>query len=352
MAAQLALGPIMGDVAGYVLTDEERERLLHPMFGGIILFARNCRDPRQVRELVADIKALRTSALLVAIDQEGGRVQRLREGVTRLPPMAALGRAWDEQGETHAVGGARRLGRLLGLEMRGLGLDISFAPVMDLGRGVSAIIGDRAFHHDPRVVSMLGVSFWEGMRSAGLMGVAKHFPGHGSTELDSHVAMPVDGRTLQNIEALDLPPFQALVEAGIPGVMPAHVIFSAADDRPAGFSPFWLEQVLRQRLHFQGCIFSDDLSMAGAGIVGDIESRVANANMAGCDMLLVCNDSQSADRACEMAQHIRIQADGKRLEGMRGQGSVDWETLCASEEYATLRRLAGELWTLMEHGET
>lgn len=348
MAMQTSLGPVMGDVAGPSLSAEERERLCHPMFGGVILFARNCQDPSQVAALVAEIRALRNPALLVGIDQEGGRVQRLREGVTRLPPMAALGRSWERDGADAALAQAHRVGRLLALEMRALGLDLSFAPVMDLGLGVSAVIGDRAFHADPAVVGRLGIAFWDGMHSAGLMGVAKHFPGHGSTALDSHVDIPRDERPLSEIESRDLKPFEALVKAGIPGVMPAHVIYPAGDDRPAGFSPFWLEQFLRQRLRFRGCIFSDDLSMAGAGVVGEIESRAASATMAGCDVLLVCNDPAAADSACETALRMNVQPDQGRLEGMRGAGAPSsWPALQSQREYAVLRSAAEALWGLM-----
>lgn len=337
----MILGPIMADVAGLTLSDEERDRLRHPMLGGIILFARNCESPEQVADLVAEIKAVRQPSLLVGIDQEGGRVQRLRKGVTNLPPMAAIGRWVDMQGIESGRTLAHDLGRLLGLEMRALGLDLSFAPVLDLGKGISQVIGDRAFHAKPETVAALARCFWEGMRVVGLQGVGKHFPGHGSVAADSHTDIPVDTRTFEIVASQDLTPFQALVAAGIPGIMPAHVVFPAIDAQAAGFSSFWLQQVLRKRLGFQGCIFSDDLSMAGAAVAGSIEARTASALAAGCDMLLVCNDPVAAEQACDAVTPQPNQAH--RLERMRGQGCSGWRQLESQAEYGRLRAKAEDL---------
>ncbi|MEW6612055.1 beta-N-acetylhexosaminidase [Thermithiobacillus tepidarius DSM 3134] len=345
MPLSLPLGPVMADVAGLRLTPEERERLLHPMLGGIILFARNCESPAQVAELVAEIKALRSPALLVGIDQEGGRVQRLREGVTRLPPMARLGQRYDADADA-GLRLAENAGRLLGVEMRALGIDISFAPVLDLGLEVSAVIGDRAFHREPEGVARLAAAFWRGMEAAGLRGVGKHFPGHGSTALDSHLAIPVDERPLAAIEALDLVPFRRLVDAGIPGMMPAHVIYPQLDPLPAGFSRFWLQDVLRGRLGFAGCIFSDDLSMAGAGAVGGVAERVGAALRAGCDMLLVCNDPAAALQAMQAAEALGARADAGRLERMRGQGGTPWPALAVAPDYLALREEIGRAFPL------
>ncbi|MEK8088219.1 beta-N-acetylhexosaminidase [Thermithiobacillus plumbiphilus] len=336
MSVSLPLGPIMADVAGLSLSAEERERLLHPMLGGIILFGRNCETPEQVVALVAEIKSLRSPSLLVGIDQEGGRVQRLRAGVTRLPAMARLGEVFDRDA-AQGLELAQQTGQLLGMEMRSLGIDLSFAPVLDLGLGVSSVIGDRAFHHDPLAIGQLATAFWQGMAAAGLRGVGKHFPGHGSTAPDSHVAIPVDDRPLESITAQDLPPFQALIGAGIPGIMPAHVIYPQIDKQPAGFSRFWLQDMLRGKLGFQGCIFSDDLSMAGAGVVGGPAERVRAALEAGADVALVCNDPSAALEALEAAENMRLAVNAGRLEGMRGRGESEWPSLLAVRDYQALR---------------
>ncbi|WP_275287711.1 beta-N-acetylhexosaminidase [Halomonas elongata] len=284
------LGPVMLDLEGPRLRREEQELLGHPSVGGIILFGRNVEDAAQVRELCQSIRQVRPE-LLLAIDQEGGRVQRLRQGVTRLPSMARLGREYEVAPEV-----ARRLcqdaGWLLGMEMAGCGLDLSFAPVLDVDSGVSSVIGDRSFGGSPEAVSGLAGAFIEGLHEAGMAAVGKHFPGHGGVAADSHHELPVDERSLADLRARDLIPFRTLASR-LDGMMPAHVVYPDFDDRPAGFSPAWLG-MLRETLGFKGTIFSDDLSMAGASSAGTPADRARLALEAGCDTLLVCNDRQAA----------------------------------------------------------
>lgn len=276
-------GPLMIDLAGKALTDLDRERLSHPLVGGVILFTRNYESPEQLAALCADIHALRTPALPIAVDHEGGRVQRFRAGFSALPAMRRLGAWWDASPRA-TVESARMLGYLLAGELRACGVDLSFAPVLDLDWGRSGVIGERAFHGDPDAVIQLAGGLIAGMRDAGMACCGKHFPGHGWVSADSHVAIPVDERPLAEIET-DLKPFRALK---LDAVMPAHVIYPQVDSRPAGFSPVWIGK-LRDELGFDGVIFSDDLSMEGASVAGDIVARVQAAWEAGCDMLLVCN---------------------------------------------------------------
>ena len=279
----LPLGPLMIDVAGLELSDLDRERLLHPLIGGVILFARNYRDPRQLTALCAAIHALRSPALPIAIDHEGGRVQRCREAFTHVPPMRRLGELWDTDPAV-ARKAAADIGYLLAAELRACGIDYSFTPVLDLDWGPSGVIGDRAFHKNPDAVAELAGALIEGLRAAGMGSCGKHFPGHGWVAADSHLAIPVDLRSLAEMEP-DLIPYRRLK---LDGVMPAHVIYPQVDPRPAGFSPVWLEK-LRNEFRFDGVIFSDDLSMEGAAFAGNMVQRTEAAWAAGCDMLLICN---------------------------------------------------------------
>ena len=289
----LPLGPVMLDVAGIELTAEERERLQHPLVGGVILFTRNYASPAQLQSLTAAIRALRDPPLLIAVDHEGGRVQRFREGFSPIAPMRSLGQEWDSD-VVAAATDARRIGATIAAELGAKGIDFSFAPVVDLDYGTSAVIGDRAFHRNPNAVAHLAAAFREGLRSGGMAAVVKHFPGHGFVNADSHAELPVDRRPLVALEKDDLVPFGALVRLGVEGVMPAHVVYPAIDAQPAGYSRVWLQDILRGRLGFDGLIFSDDLSMAAAKSVGDVVSRAEAAHEAGCDMLLICNDPLAA----------------------------------------------------------
>lgn len=304
MAAELP-PVLMLDIESTVLSAQDRELLAHPVTGGLIFFSRNYVDRDQLCELVESVRSVRPD-ILIAVDQEGGRVQRFRDGFTRLPPMAALARQ-HQQDPVGAVRSARELGWLMAAELVQCGIDISFAPVLDLDYGQSSVIGDRSFGATPAQVTALAGAFIEGMQSAGMAATGKHFPGHGHVRADSHLELPVDERTLAEIEAADLVPFKALA-GQLQGIMPAHVVYQQVDDQPAGFSRFWLEDVLRQRLGFSGVIFSDDLAMAGAAMAGDYPARAAAALDAGCDMVLVCNDRPGA---LEVIKYLETRTDDR-----------------------------------------
>ncbi len=289
----------MLDIAGTWLTAEDRQLLRQPQVGGLILFARNIESPRQVRELSASIRALRPD-LLLAVDQEGGRVQRLRQGFVRLPAMRAIA------DNVNAEALAEQCGWVMATEVLAVGLDLSFAPVLDLDHQRSAVVGSRAFEGDAQRATQLAAAFIRGMDAAGMAATGKHFPGHGWAEADSHVAIPLDERSLEQIRAWDLQPFAQLSQQ-LAAVMPAHVIYPKVDAQPAGFSRRWLQDILRGELKFGGVIFSDDLSMAGAHVVGDAACRIEAALSAGCDMGLVCNDRGAAELALSALQRLKVQ---------------------------------------------
>ena len=303
VAHELPHGPLMIDIAGLELSDLDRERLRHPLVGGLILFARNYASPEQLSSLCGEVHGLRSPPLVIAIDHEGGRVQRCRDGFTRLPPMRKLGELWESSPEA-AIEAAHGLGYVLAAELRRCGVDLSFTPVLDLDWGRSGVIGNRAFHGDPAVVVKLAGALIDGLQCAGMAACGKHFPGHGWVEADSHVAIPVDERTLAEL-APDIEPYRRLPLAA---VMPAHVIYPAVDSRSAGFSPVWIGK-LRDELGFAGVIFSDDLSMQGAAVAGDVVARVGAAWRAGCDMLLVCNSPADVGTVLE---RWRPEFDAKR----------------------------------------
>lgn len=280
------LGPLLMDLEGLVLTDEERELITHPSVGGLILFARNFESLEQLALLVQSIRTVRPQ-LLIAVDQEGGRVQRFKEGFTRLPALAEFGRLYEQRPDL-AVSLAKDTGWLLAAELIASGIDFSFAPVVDVDRGISQVIGDRSFGEDSDMVIELASHMMAGMQEAGMATTLKHFPGHGGVEADSHVAMPVDERSYTEIASDDLKPFAHLVKLS-QAVMPAHVIYSQCDSKPAGFSSFWLQEELRSKLQFDGVVFSDDLTMEAASVAGGFAQRVEQALLAGCTMVLVCN---------------------------------------------------------------
>lgn len=310
-------GSLMVDIAGTWLTAEDRHFLRQPQVAGLILFARNIDNPRQVRELTRAIRAIRPD-LILAVDQEGGRVQRLRQGFVRLPAMRSIAQC------ANAEQLAEACGWVMATEVLAVGLDLSFAPVLDLDHQRSAVVGTRAFEGDPERATALAGAFIRGMNDAGMAACGKHFPGHGWAEADSHVAIPVDERSLEDIRAKDLVPF-ARLSAQLAAVMPAHVIYPRVDSQPAGFSRRWLQDILRGELQFEGVIFSDDLSMAGAHVVGDAASRIEAALSAGCDMGLVCNDRAAAELALTAAQRLDV-LPSPRIARMRGrtQASTDY----------------------------
>lgn len=313
----MSLGSVMLDIAGTSLTAEDRELLRHPQVGGLILFARNYVEPAQLAALTAEVHALRSPALVIAVDQEGGRIQRFQTGFTRLPAARALGALYDQDAE-RGLRLATEVSWLMATELKALGVDLSFAPVLDIDHGVSAVIGDRSFHRDPDAVIALGRASLRGLSAAGMAAVGKHFPGHGAVALDSHHSLPIDARDYADIALADLRPFAALAESGLAGVMPAHIVYPAVDSQPAGFSRRWLQGILRGELGFAGAIFSDDLEMAGAAVAGSHLDRAVAAQEAGCDMLLVCNHRGAAIAVVEGLHTRPAPASLARILRMRG----------------------------------
>ena len=318
----MSLGPIMCDIAGTELTIDDKRRLQHPMIGGVILFARNYSSLQQLADLTTEIHALRTPSLLVAVDHEGGRVQRFKNNFTRLPAMRELGKIWDEHPiRAHRL--AQLTGYVLAAELRACGIDISFTPVLDIDYQQSRVIGNRAFHRKPQAIGELAHSLMKGLKLGGMEAIGKHFPGHGYIQEDSHIEMPVDKRSYLDIKMDDLIPFREMIKHGLAGIMPAHVIYPKIDSQPAGFSTVWVQKILRSELEFDGCIFSDDLSMEGAVVAGNIVQRAEIAFNAGCDMVLVCNDPNAADKLLAELQWKIPAASLARLNRMRGRPNPD-----------------------------
>ncbi|MDD5036863.1 MAG: beta-N-acetylhexosaminidase [Methylococcaceae bacterium] len=339
MASISLLGPVMFDLRGHTLNGEEKELLLHPATGGVILFTRNYEAPEQITGLIASLRALRP-ALLISVDHEGGRVQRFRPGFTRLPPAARYAQCL-AQGELLPT--LEIAGWLMAAELRSVGVDFSFAPVLDVDCGISEIIGDRSFSRDPVQVGAYALAFAQGMRRAGMAAVGKHFPGHGAVALDSHLTLPEDPRSYAEIAGKDLLSFKTLIAENLEGVMPAHVVYRAMDDKPAGFSRRWIEDVLRGELGFNGAVFSDDLSMEGAAFAGGYDERAHLAIEAGCDMVLVCNQPDATGWVLEALEKLNWKARQARLTAMRGRFPTDRSALLKSAQWReaaeTLNRL-------------
>jgi beta-N-acetylhexosaminidase len=327
----VTLGPLMVDVAGLELTPEDREILRHPLVGSVILFTRNYADSAQLARLVADIHSIRTPALVVAVDQEGGRVQRFRPGFSALPSLRRIGHEFDVDARA-GIALARSMGWLMAAELRVHGVDLSFAPCVDLDYGVSEIIGDRAFHARPEAVAQLALAYMAGMKDAGMAATAKHFPGHGAVVADSHKALPVDRRTWTELGD-DLLPYRRLIANGLPGVMVAHVLFPGVDAAPASLSRRWVQNALREELRFEGAVFTDDLSMGGAAEFGDIVARADAALTAGCDVLPVCNDRASVAKLLDELKFEIEPAAHLRLVRMRGRAAPEREALYAGDAW-------------------
>ena len=338
----MSLGPVMMDLAGTEISQTEQELLENPLIGGVILFTRNFVSIDQITELVKAIHAVRTPHLLVAIDHEGGRVQRFHEGFTRLPPAGVFGKMYRDDADK-ARDYAEKAGWLLAAELRAIGVDFSFAPVLDLAHGVSGVIGDRAFHAKPEVVATLAFASMHGMLRAGMHAVGKHFPGHGGVTEDSHLALPVDHRELDVLLKEDIVPFVKMIANDLSGIMPAHVIYEKVDDKPAGYSRIWLQDILRTRLRFQGVIFSDDLSMEAAGIAGGYGSRAQHALDAGCDMVLVCNHPEGVAEVVEQLAGYNNPTSQMRLARMHGKHDISYSELHNSYEWAQVSAMIAEL---------
>jgi beta-N-acetylhexosaminidase len=336
----VTLGPLMVDVAGLELSAEDSELLRHPLVGSVILFTRNYESSEQLSKLVADIHAVRSPALIVAVDQEGGRVQRFRPEFSRLPSPRRIGHEFDLDSR-QGVALARSMGWLMAAELRAHGVDLSFAPCVDLDYGISEVIGDRAFHSKAEVVAQLALAYVNGMKDAGMAATAKHFPGHGAVVADSHLSLPVDRRDWSELGE-DLLPFRRLIANGIPGVMVAHILFPAVAPEPASLSRRWIQNALREELRFEGAVFTDDLSMGGAkemGSFGDIVARASAALEAGCDVLPVCNDRPAVVKLLDELQFEVQPSSHLRLVRMRGRAAPERGELYAGDAWRASQEL-------------
>ncbi|MSR14781.1 MAG: beta-N-acetylhexosaminidase [Gammaproteobacteria bacterium] len=332
----MSLGPLMIDLDGLALSFEERELLRHPLVGGVILFSRNYESREQLTALTRAIHGLRSPRLLIAVDHEGGRVQRFREEFTALPPLNHLGRHYAQK-PREALAMAIDLGWLMAAELRAAEIDFSFAPILDLYSAHSRVINDRAFHPLPETVARLGQAYMRGMHAAGMAAVGKHFPGHGTVDADSHHELPIDRRGLQAIRTRDLLPFRLLISAGLEGIMPAHILFPAVDGVPVGYSKVWIDEILRAELGFMGAVFSDDLSMSGAAVMASHVERTHMALAAGCDMCLICNDRRAVARVLD---HIVVAPNPLaqvRLMRMHARGTTSMPEVLAHPRYAAAR---------------
>jgi len=324
MSKQQTIGFIMIDIEGQTLSQYDKEKIRHPNTGAVILFSRNYENPQQVSELIKQIRAVRNGELLIAVDQEGGRVQRFQNGFTRLPSAMA----YANQPQL-----AEPAGWLMAVELLAVGVDFSFAPVLDIDCGISEIIGNRAFSQDSHLAAEYASQFRKGMQRAGMAATGKHFPGHGAVALDSHLTLPVDNRDLNSIRSKDLIPFKQLIAEGLEAIMSAHIVYPAVDDLPAGFSYKWIQQILRDELHFDGTVFSDDLSMKGAASVGSFAERARLAQQAGCDMILVCNNPAAAEQVLDSIPTTHNSEREIRLQNMRAKTHTLRSSLLASKQW-------------------
>jgi len=337
------IGPVMIDLEGTELTQEEKELLKHPLVGGIIYFARNFESAEQITALTKSIHEHSEQTILTCVDQEGGRVQRFKTGFTRLPPLRPLGHMYDKSPE-QGMAYSKAMGWLMASEVSAVGVDFSFAPVLDLDYGESEVIGDRAFHSDQNIVSQLARAYISGLDDAGMASVGKHFPGHGAVKADSHLELPVDDRSVSTILEKDVVPFQELITLNIlQGIMPAHVVYSAQDKQPAGFSKAWIGQILRTRLGFNGAVFSDDLNMAAAGMAGSFIDRANIALNAGCDMILVCNNREGSVEVLDQLNWKQSDNSVDRLRAMQCRNTISFDELKQTEKWEIASGAAGDL---------
>lgn len=331
----MSLGPIMLDLDSIEMSPEERTILQNPLVGGVILFTRNFSSVEQITQLVKEIHQVREPRLLVAVDHEGGRVQRFRDGFTSLPAVGHFGEIYKNNPKrAHQL--SETAGWMMASELRAVGVDFSFAPVLDIDYGVSKVIGDRAFHQDAQIITELAHAYTQGMHQAGMAATGKHFPGHGAVTADSHIDIPVDDREYKEIYAKDILPFKRMIHHGMAAIMPAHVIYTKVDTLPAGFSKIWLQDVLRKRLGFQGVIFSDDLDMKGASVIGEnYVDRAEKALSAGCDMVLVCNNRDGAMNVVDNLSGHNDPVSHLRLARMHGKHNITMSELHKSERWKT-----------------
>ncbi len=322
----------MLDIDGHSLSPADRALLREPAVGGVILFTRNYASPAQLSDLVAAIRSVRTPPLLIAVDHEGGRVQRFREGFTAVPPMRDLGRQYDSDAEA-AISLAKTVGWLVASELRAMDIDLAFAPCVDLDWGVSEIIGNRAFHRKPSIVGDLANAYCRGLREGGMASVAKHFPGHGAVVPDSHEQLPVDRRSYGDLLD-DMRPYEKLIGTRqLAGIMLAHIVYSELDQTPAGFSSYWIQNQLRSQLGYDGAVFCDDLSMKATKQFGSMTKRARLALESGCDMILICNDRPAAQAAVASLRDYSNPLSLVRLARLHGTGHVMRETLLSSDEW-------------------
>ena len=330
-------GPIIIDLLGYEITQEERELLQHPLVVGIILFTRNYESPQQLIELCRTIRASRKTPILITVDQEGGRVQRFREGFMRLPSLGQIGKIYHESSE-EGLRFAHDCGWLMAAEVLAAGVDLSLAPVLDLDKKLNSVIGDRSFNSDPAIVRSLAKALITGMREAGMAATGKHFPGHGSVNLDSHLALPEDGREFNEIYQQDMQPFIELMSTELTAIMPAHIIFPKVDDKPVSFSSYWLKEILRKKLNFTGVIISDDLNMGGAKFAGGPAERAQSALDAGCDIVLMCNNRNGAIEILDqLPEHYALSTE--KFNCLKGKFTTDWPSLHASNAWKNYRKV-------------